>query len=277
MVDRLMKVKRSSGNWSVETSERAEVKKRIELVVKEFGAGVDLREFNVWKDILKEDPDEFWVKYLVGQFCVMRGIRLWENLMNGNDWDAFSKEMRLSGLVNKSDLSAYLTGIFGKFKPTIYWRKAADKIARFVKNPEVVRNGKLVLFDNLDGLDEDEKRDRLLERTKHFFKMKSISDLMIEIGMGREMVAFDTRIVGFLFDYVGLRLEPDVPSVTRDKKRARITAKVQSDENLYKKMESELRTICREIGIPLGLLDRILFRSVSMTAMQYVFRKNGYV
>ena len=226
--------------------------------------------------MLKENPDEFWVRYLVGQFCVMRSVRPWEKLVNGSNWEAFCKKMCLSELVGQHELFEYLTNVFEEFKPTIYWKKAADRIARFVKNTDVVTNGKLILFDGLEGLDEDDRRSKLLERTRHFFKTKSISDLMIEIGMARDFIAFDTRIVGFLIDYLKLRLEPDVLGATEEEKRAKLIAKIQSDEVLYKKMERELLEICNDIGIPLGLLDRILFNSIKMSALQYVFKRNGY-
>lgn len=269
----------SEDNWSVEITPKD--KERIACVVKEFGKAGYLPEHDIWKNLIK-NPDDFWVKYIVGQFCVMGGVTLWEKLTNYNNWDTsesetFLKKMSLSELVKKDDAGKYIHDVFQEFKlmhlcPTRFWKRTAARIARFVKDPNVVMNGKLILFDELDGLNEDEKRSKLFRRTKGFFKLKSISDLMIELGMAENLIAFDTRIVGFLIDCLELHLDPDISDATEKKKRDELVAKVQSDETLYKSIEKELRRICEEIGVPLSSLDRILFRSIGKSEMEGVFK-----
>jgi len=254
----VLKVEKISKNdWLVEVIH--EDKDKIACVVRELKSEIHLNDYGIWKTMLRENPEELWIE-LVGQFCYVRGVRLWEKLRKRKeDWERFHKKMELENLVKQENLAEYIKGVFREFKPTIYWRKAADKIARFAKNPDVVEDGKLVLFDGLEDLNEDARRTRLLERTRGFFKMKSISDLMIGIGMAKDLIAFDTRIVRFLNDHLGANVK---------------TGKVQSNKKLYKRIEEELRRICREIEIPLSLLDRILFVSSNKSAIEYVMKSH---
>lgn len=108
-------------------------------------------------------------------------------------------------------------------------------------------------MENLN--DENAIRDELLERTKGFFKMKSISDLMIEIGLARNFIALDTRIVGLFNKYFKLNAKVD---------------KIQSNERLYRTIEEKLQSVCKEIGIELSLLDRMLFRFANKSAIEYI-------
>jgi len=252
-----------------------EDKEKIRWIVKNLDPIIKWkRERDIWRKMLQKNPDELWVRYIIGQFCVTRGIRNWENLKKCKDnWLTFHRKMRLGVLIEQSDVSNYILGVFEEFKPTIYWKKIAKKIANFVQKPNIVKNGKLILFDNLEGLNENQKREKLLERTRGFFNMKSVSDLMIEVGMAKDLIAFDTRIVGFLVDYL---LEPGTLSAKEDN-GSKLIGKVQSSPMLYKKMEQELRKVCKEIRIPLSKLDRIIFNSYDIPVIQYILEKDGYI
>jgi len=125
-----------------------------------------------------------------------------------------------------------------------------------------VKEGKLILLDGLDNLtNEDEIRDILLRRCDGSFKMKSISDFMIEIGMARSFIAFDSRIVGVLNRHFG-------PLMDGNLELKKVVGKIQSNKALYKTIERKLRDVCKEIGIELSILDRMLFRFNS--AVEYI-------
>jgi thermostable 8-oxoguanine DNA glycosylase len=95
----------------------------------------------------------------------------------------------------------------------------------------------------------------MVKRCHGSFKMKSISDFMIEIGMAQSLIAFDTRIVGLLRKHFGLNVKLD---------------KIQSNDILYKEIEGKLRDVCRELGIKLSLLDRMLFKFNSVSTIEYI-------
>jgi thermostable 8-oxoguanine DNA glycosylase len=55
----------------------------------------------------------------------------------------------------------------------------------------------------------------------------------------------DTRVMGLLQKYFGLNLNAEA---------------VQSSEALYRTLEKALNDVCRELGVELSWLDRVLFQ-----------------
>jgi len=157
---------------------------------------------------------------------------------------------------------------FRTYKPTVLIKKPEneskpqpdipDRIERFLNNENAVKEGKLILFDGLDNVNnEDEIRDILLKRCSGSFRIKSISDFMIGIGMAKSLIAFDTRIVGILEKHFELKVK---------------SGKIQSNESLYKTLERKLREVCKEIEIELSLLDRMLFKSSKISVIEYILK-----
>jgi hypothetical protein len=263
-----MEVKRiSKNNWLVEVT--SEDKKRIACIVNKLMSKTELPPYGRWKN---KKLEEIWEE-LLGQFCVMRGTDAWDKLKEKKvEYREFLEIMKLENLVNRENRIGFLRETFRKYKPTILVKKPEketsphpdipDRIEQFLNNKNAVKEGKLILFDGLDNLtNEDEIRDILLRRCCGSFKMKSISDFMIEIGMARSFIAFDTRIVGILNRHFG-------PLMDGNPELKKVVGKIQSNEALYKTIERKLRDVCKKIGIELSLLDRMLFRFSS--AIEYI-------
>ena len=241
----------TKNDWRVSVT--AEDKRKLACIVDKLKekASSKLPPYGKWRRMSSE---ERWNK-IIAQFCVMRGTRAWNRLKeNANKYQDFMEKMKLENLNAKQNRIDFLRDIFRKYKPTILIKKVGneskpqpdipDRIEKFLKNTNAIRDGKLILFDDLDDFGEDENREILLKRTVGSFKIKSISDLMIEMGWARSFMAFDTRIVGLFSRHFGLNIEAN---------------RIQSNDFLYKAFEKNLREVCGEIGVDLSLLDRMLF------------------
>ena len=233
----------SKGNWSVEITD--EDKKKISCIISKLKKTRELPPFGSWK---KMSSEGIWEEIL-SQFCVMGSARPLEKLVEDKTrYSEFINRVKLKKLfelhANRKD---YIAKQLRDFKATRFYNKAAERINDFLETENVVKGNKLVLFKNLEDFSEDKMREILLERQSSF-KMKSISDLMIELGASRTFIAFDTRIVGILRKHFGLNIKVD---------------RIQSNENLYKLLEKKLRDICKELNVDLSLLDRILFSNIS--------------
>jgi thermostable 8-oxoguanine DNA glycosylase len=232
----------SKDNWLVEVTD--EDKKKLACVASELKFKTELPPYGEWKNMTSE---EIWEEIL-SQFCVMGSARPVEKLQaNTERYNQFLEKLSI-GTLSKitSNRKEYIARHLKEFKATRFYNKTAERINNCVENEEIVKDGKLVFLEDLkkSGIDEDTMRDTLLKRLP-FFKMKSISDFMITIGASRNFLAFDTRVVGLLNKHFGLNTRLD---------------KIQSNKILYKTLEGKLRDVCREFGIELSLLDRILFR-----------------
>ncbi|MBM2815864.1 MAG: hypothetical protein HW421_2626 [Ignavibacteria bacterium] len=92
--------------------------------------------------------------------------------------------------------------------------------------------------------------------------MKSASDFMISLGLSDNVMALDSRIVGFLTNYLGFNVK---------------VGKIQSNQELYRIIEDSLRKECEKMNIKLAILDRIIFQYSSKSAIDFIleskFRK----
>jgi thermostable 8-oxoguanine DNA glycosylase len=239
-----MQVKQiSKGNWFVEITD--EDKKKIKCVATKLKPKTEPPPYGKWKDM---GPEDVWEEMLI-QFCVMGSARPIEKLLASKErYNEFLEKLSVEALSKiPFGRKEYIAKQLKEHKATRFYNKRAERIEDCLENKAIVKDGKVVFLDDLkeqEMLDEDQMRDVLLKRLP-FFKMKSISDFMITIGASRDFIAFDTRVVGLFNKYFGLNIKLE---------------KIQSDEVLYKKLEGKLREVCREIGIELSLLDRMLFR-----------------
>jgi thermostable 8-oxoguanine DNA glycosylase len=239
-----MEVKQiSRDNWIVEVTN--EDRKKIASITERFKAKIEMPQYGKWKSMSSED---LWEE-LLGQFCVMGSARPIEKLKAyPKRYSEFLKKLSIETLSSVGlNQEEYVAAQLKEYKATRFHNKTARRIISCLQNQEIVKDEKIVFLEdwkNQEALNEDFMRNLLLNRL-HFFKIKSISDLMITIGAARDIIAFDTRVVGLLNKHFGLNVRRD---------------KIQSNTILYKLIERKLRDVCRDLGIELSLLDRILFR-----------------
>lgn len=151
----------------------------------------------------------------------------------------------------KLDRKEYIAKCLEEYRATRFYNKRAVGIDECLGNEAIVKDGRDVFLEDLKKGEvsiEDRVRDILLEKL-FFFRMKSISDFMITIGIARDLIAFDTRVVGLFNRHFGLNAKVD---------------DTQYDKSLCRAIEQRLRDASTEIGVKLSLLDRVLFRFYSM-------------
>ncbi len=239
-----MQVKQiSRDNWFVEVTD--EDKRKFVCIINKFKSKTELPTYGKWTNMSSEDV---WEEILI-QFCVMGSARPIERLQAYTDrYNEFLEKLSVEALSKiTSNREEYIAKQLEEYRATRFYNKRAERIEECLENEEIVKDGRIVFLEDLKKhglLDEDQMRDILLKKLP-FFKMKSISDFMITIGAARNFIAFDTRIFGLLNKHFGLNME---------------LGDIQSDEMLYKAIERKLREVCKEIGIELSLLDRMLFK-----------------
>ena len=72
--------------------------------------------------------------------------------------------------------------------------------------------------------------------------MKSTSDLMINMGLSYDVIAFDVCVVNYLCEKMAYN---------------RTAPKMQANVAQYLSVESELRVVCKDLGSNLATLDRV--------------------
>lgn len=215
---------------------------------------LELRELGDYSFLGDED---LWLK-LVTQFCVVGGARMIDNLKANKKWEKFKTEISLNRLLSiAKDRQKYIAQILKKYKATRFYNKQGTKIDELLNNPNVVKNGRIVL---LNGLSHENDyayiRNELIKRTR-YFKLKSASDFMISVGLSHDVIALDTRVIRILKEYFGLNINAD---------------KVQGNEKIYLSIENALRDGCRKIDFSLALLDRMLFRFSGESAISFILK-----
>lgn len=261
-----MEVREDSKNiWSIEITD--EDKRKIKCIVQQLKPLTKpLREYGKWKEMSAE---QLWEK-IIEQFCVIQGIGQWNQLKRRKkDYKEFMEKMRLANLTNKENRVEYLRQLFLEYRPHRWTKKMPTIIDRFLSNEKTVKKGDLVIFDALKNKDDENDMRDILVKNCYGFGMKSISDLMIEIGMTRNLIAFDTRIVGLLTEFFGLSIWTLKSGKLESDKR--IIGKIGDNKALYEAMEEKLREVCREIedDLSLSLLDRVFFNATK-SVIEYI-------
>ena len=67
----------------------------------------------------------------------------------------------------------------------------------------------------------------------------------------------DTRVVGVFQKHFGYSVS---------------SGRIQSNQDLYLSLEATLREFCREQGVPLALLDRLLFKFSVLSAIELIVK-----
>lgn len=238
----------SSGEITTSSSNEDLIK--FEKIVNQLESKVKL----VKKDNFRKlDNNQLW-ETIVCQICVMGSSRNWEKLKKSDKYKEFAEKIKLTTIAKQNDKN-YLQGIFKEYKPTRFPKKSAEKLNKILDNKGIVNNFKVVILDGLDSsMDYNEIRNSLMERNP-FFKMKSASDFMIELGLSDDVIAIDTRIIGILRKHFSYNLD---------------LGKVQSNKQIYLSLEETLRSMCKKMKIQLGLLDRMLYKYANMDVISFL-------
>ena len=126
-----------------------------------------------------------------------------------------------------------------------------------LKSSEVFQRGEPILLRGLSHKgDTIQTRDELIRRNP-IFRLKSTSDFMIAVGLSHDVIALDTRVVGVFQKHFGYNVSP---------------GRIQSNRDLYLSLEATLREFCREQGVSLALLDRLLFKFSVLSAIELVVK-----
>ena len=129
----------------------------------------------------------------------------------------------------------------------------AAELARCRKTAALVRNldrlhrapgGPAGYLAALAAMPDENERVKRVSRDLSYIKLKGARDLMVELGLAREVVALDARVLRILRK-AGFAIPDDV----------------QSNPASYSAVQGLLLdSICRPSGISGGALDRILYQ-----------------
>jgi thermostable 8-oxoguanine DNA glycosylase len=197
--------------------------------------------------------DELWF-ILVVQFCVIGSAeRIGRIENNPDEYEEFKKAVSFSVVTNQQDRLSYLSKTLSK--ATRFYNKRANDLLAILNSSTVFRNGKVVLFDGLSRTnDVNLTRDEIVKRCPGF-NLKSASDFMISVGLSHNVIALDTRVVGFLRKYFNYNVEAGY---------------IQGNRGYYFSLEAALREYCQEKGISLALLDRVIFNFSGLNLLGFL-------
>lgn len=202
----------------------------------------------------KLSDEELWA-HIVSQVCVMGSAIPMEKLHRSDNRLAFQAALSLEALSTEANRATYIEGQLAKFNATRFRRKAALRLSAASTNPSIVQGSRVVLLHGLPRASADATREELLKRSKSLFKRKSVSDLMISLGLSHDVVALDQRVVGLLCARLGYN---------------RKFSHLQASRSIYLSVEDCLRDVCEEASISLGTLDRMLFGFAGLSAVEYL-------
>lgn len=198
---------------------------------------------------------------LVSQICVRGSARGMEKITDNQDnHDSFLQSISLRNWQKNGLGEEYFAGVLKEHKATRFHNEAAKTLQEIARCDKVVKNGKIVIFSELNRCSQDVEslREHLLERCP-VLGLKSVSDLMIETGVSDDVIALDTRIVKLLQKHFGYNVG---------------VGRVQNSKELYLSLESALRDLCADVEVPLALFDRMLFRLSGISVVDF-YMKHG--
>lgn len=201
--------------------------------------------------------DEVWL-VLFEEVCVMGSARHIERLHKDPvGYEEFKKAVSMESLSHQKDLVGYLSETLREFSVTRFPNRSSERIASMLKSPEVFQKDELILLRGLSHEDDAiQTRDELIRRNP-IFRLKSTSDFMISVGLSHDVIALDTRVIGIFQVYFEYNVS---------------AGRIQSDLEMYLSLEATLREFCREQGVSLALLDRLLFKFSDLNAVELVVK-----
>lgn len=241
---------RRSGKQTITTLSQADVH-LLDRLVDGLAPLVRLDQLGKYAEM---SADELWMT-LLGQLCV-RGA--------SGHWEKASKDPRTGKLLGyrvvskQKNVSAYLTNTLRQLAATRFHGKVAADLEKILISDQVFNGGAVILFNGLShGSERDVIRDELRKRC-NVFGLKSASDFMISVGLSHDVIALDARVLGMFRSYCGLQTS---------------VGRVQTNEEMYLSVESELRRYCSKKGISLAALDRLIYQYAGQSVVS-IFSKN---
>ena len=211
-------------------------------------------QLGVYKEMSEE---ELWFD-LVLKICAVGGSDLlYELKRDESSLLAFSERISLSTLLSKKELrKEYIAGILKEYKATRFYNKQAGKIDALLGNPNVILNGHFVLLNDIDHNEMSYKQIRsLLISRNSYFKLKSASEYMIDVGLSVDVIGLNTRIADILREHFDLDVDRH---------------KIQDTKYIYESIEEGLRSGCDQVGIPLAYFDRMLSHYSEKDAVSFI-------
>ncbi|MCF8335601.1 MAG: hypothetical protein K9H65_03265 [Bacteroidales bacterium] len=228
--------------------------RKITKIAKHLIDRIPFPQLGLYKELSEE---ALWFN-LVLKICAFGGADMLHELRKDEvRFREFGKMLSLSVLLRKKDLrQEYIARILKEYKATRFYNKQAEKIEALLHNPEVISDGYFVLLRNIDHntLSYQEIRNLLVSRNS-YFKLKSASEYMIEVGLSIDVIGLNTRIADILGYHFGLRVS---------------RSKLQNTRYIYESVEGGLRQGCEQIGIPLAYLDRMLFHFSEKDTISFI-------
>ncbi len=233
------------------TTIQPESRRKLLHVIEKLDGHTKPPKLGRWRTLSNND---LW-GHIVSQVCVMGSAIPMETLDRDGRRPAFDAALSLPTLVAQKNRVAYIADTLKDFAATRFHKKAAQRLEAALSDKGIVEAGRVVLLDGLPAGKPDEIREELLTRSQSLFRRKSVSDLMITVGLSHDVIALDQRVVGLLNVHLGYNKTFD---------------RLQSSRDLYLSVEDCLRGVCKEAGVSLGQLDRMLFKFAGLTAIGYL-------
>lgn len=230
---------------------------RIGRLLAALGPHVSLSPLGRYREL---SDDDVWLA-VVSQVCVMGSSRGMESIVKDDARrTAFRAAVALPALAAKRYRKSHLAGVLRKFSATRFPVRAARRLREVIDSPTAVQAQRCVILSDLQhDQPASDVRDALIRRCP-VFKLKSASDLMLNVGLSHDVIALDVRVVGALRRYF---------------KYERKAAQVQGQPAVYLSVEQSLREVCASHGASLGLLDRVLFQFGGMSVLEFAMTRDA--
>ena len=216
---------------------------KLRALVETFKSGIELPQIGAWKSM---NDDTLWLTVVrqVGVVGRAEPAAALFNAMTERDPGWYS--MLIAS--NDSRRATEINKVLHEFGV----RYASEDSRKCRKTHSLINNlllmhsrgGPRAYVEHIAQVDSEYARVGLVSREMAYIKNKGARDWLIGLGLLRNALAFDVRLLNAL-KYLGADL-PD---------------KLQSNIALYRKVEAELiEKVCRPCDVTGAVLDRILFQ-----------------
>lgn len=194
------------------------------------------------------DDASLWRKIL-SQVCVVGNTTPWDNLAASGAPEA---DLSFSSLTARSQSSQLTTihrclreyGVRYVTKKASTCRKS-QALASNLKKLRELPGGAKAYLGGLSKLPDDRNRVYQVKRDWAYIKNKGARDLLIDLDLGRSLIAFDVRVLNVL-GAAGMEVPADV----------------QADEAQYEELQKALvKDVCEPASLTGAEFDRVLFRN----------------
>lgn len=224
------------------------LKRLIDVATKPEFLEVARRYFPVrdrWRSV---DNKALW-RMILSQVCVVGSSAPWENLVSSG---VLETDLSFSSLIASKRASQLKTihRYLQKFGVRYVMKKADEcrKSQALVRNLTKLRElpgGAKAYLDELASLPSDRARVHRMKRDWAYIKNKGSRDFLINLDLGRSLIAFDTRVLNVL-EAAGVEVPADL----------------QTAETRYAEMQDTLvKHVCGPANLTGAEFDRVLYRN----------------